>query len=204
MHLRCSYDCPLTAVELTDGLEGICLDDPDQEPVPIAKDDLNRFQLHMEGFLDQIREANRMHGEAHGIDGDHHCVGYKVYGDRRVGFVFISRPITDGLIDPLGLRRLCRDDEYLILLSPCTRVEDVALKFRMFQDNMIHISMTDSLDPRNFDLRVEALISELLKQEGEEEPRFASSRKPSTKIIGSSNINATINSTSPGRSRPKG
>lgn len=43
--LRCQHGCPLTLVEVEGGLEAVCLEHTEEDPVPIEEDDLYRYRV---------------------------------------------------------------------------------------------------------------------------------------------------------------
>lgn len=153
--LRCQHGCALTLVTVEGGLEGVCLNHPEEDPVPVEEDDLCRYAFSTETLLNNIRIANKLNGELHTIDGYCVYVGYKTYNARRTGFVFISQINDEQLIKSLGLKRLCEKDDILIILTPFSKIEDVAIKTNMRHDRIIQISLADSLDFQCFELSVE-------------------------------------------------
>ena len=59
---RCQHGCPLTVVQTEGGLEAVCLEHPEEDPIPIEKDDLNRYAFSVDMLLVQLRTANRIEG----------------------------------------------------------------------------------------------------------------------------------------------
>lgn len=160
---RCQHGCPLTVVQLEGGLEAVCLEHPEEDPIPIKKDDLNRYAFSVDMLLVQLRTANRIDGDLHRINGGYFYIGYKTYSDNRVAFIFISKIGNEKLVKLSGLKHLCKDDDILIVLTPASKIEDVALKGRLRHEKIIRTSLVSSLDPQTFELPIEKLISGLLK-----------------------------------------
>lgn len=160
---RCQHGCPLTVVQVEGGLEAVCPEHLEEDPIPIEKDDLSRYAFSIDMFLVQLRDANRIDGDLDRINGGYFHIGYKTYGDHRVGFIFIPK-IGDGkLVKLSGLKHLCKDDDILVVLTPASKIEDVPLKGSLRHDKIIQTSLASSLDPQTFELPIEKLISGLLK-----------------------------------------
>lgn len=164
---RCQHGCSLTVVEVEDGFEAVCLEHPEEDPIPIEKDDLNRYAFSIDMFLTHIRTVNRISGKLQRIQGGYFYVGYKLYNDNRVGFIFIPN-IGDGeLVKLSGLRRICKDDNILVVLTPASVIEDVPLKSRLRHEQIIQTSLVSTLNPQIFELPIENFISRLLKPKAE-------------------------------------
>ena len=160
---RCQHGCPLTVVQVDGGLEAVCLEHPEEDPIPIENDDLNRYAFSVDMLLVQLRTANRIDGDLHRINGGYFYIGYKTYNDNRVGFIFVSNIGKERLVKLSGLRHLCKDDDILILLTPASKIEDVPLKGRLRHDKIVQTSLASSLAPQTFELPIEKLILGLLK-----------------------------------------
>lgn len=160
---RCQHGCPLTVVQTEGGLEAVCLEHPEEDPIPIEKDDLNRYAFSVDMPLVQLRTANRIEGDLHRINGGYFYVGYKTYSDNRVGFIFISKIGNEKLVKLSGLKHLCKDDDILVVLTPASKIEDVPLKGQLRHEKIIQTSLVSSLDPQTFELPIEKLVSGLLK-----------------------------------------
>lgn len=164
---RCQHGCPLTVVQVEGGLEAVCLEHPEEDPIPIERDDLNRYAFSVDMLLVQLRTANRIDGDLHRINGGYFYIGYKTYNDNRVGFIFVSNIGKEGLVKLSGLRHLCKDDDILVLLTPASKIEDVPLRGRLRHEKIVQTSLASSLasslDPQTFELPIEKLISGFLK-----------------------------------------
>jgi hypothetical protein len=166
---RCQHGCPLTVVQIEGGLEAVCLDHPEEDPIPIQKDDLNRYVFSIDMFLSQLRSANRIDDALSRIKGGYFYMGYKTYGDNRVGFIFIPNIGKGELVKLSGLRHLCREDDLLIILTSASAIEDVSLKNSLRHDKIIQTSLVKSLNPQTFELPIEKLVLSLLgKKSGQE------------------------------------
>ena len=79
---RCQHGCPLTVVQTEGGLEAVCLEHPEEDPMRIERDDLNRYAFSVDMLLFQLRTANRIDSDLHRINGGCFYVGYKPYSDK--------------------------------------------------------------------------------------------------------------------------
>ena len=160
---RCQHGCPLTVVRVEEGLEAVCLEHPEEDPIPIEKEDLNRYAFSVDMLLGQLRTANRIDGKLHRITGGSFYVGYKTYSDNRVGFIFIHRIGNEKLVKLSGLKHLCKDDHILVVLTPASTIEDVILKGQLRHEKIVQTSLVSSLDPKSFELPIDKLISGFLR-----------------------------------------
>jgi hypothetical protein len=160
---RCQHGCPLTLVRAGAKLEAVCLDHPEEDPISVSKDDLSRYAFSLDQFLFEVRFANRIDGDISRIQGGHFYIGYKYYNDSRVGFVFVRRIEGEEMLQLSGLRRLCEDDDILVVLTPKSGIEDLTLKGQLRKDNIVQMSLYSSLDPETSKLPIEELISGVLK-----------------------------------------
>lgn len=170
VRLWCQHGCPLTVIEVDGDLEAVCLDHPEEDPIPIEQDDLSRYAFSVDAFLARLRTANKIGGDLHRIEGGYFYLGHKLYDSGRVGLAFIPQ-IGDGdLVKLSGLKRLCADADLLIVLTPVSAIGDVALKQALRHDNIIQASLAEILDPQTFELSITELISGLLKPRDGKEP----------------------------------
>lgn len=160
---RCQHGCSLTIVETDGELEAVCLQHPEEDPIRIEKDDLSRYALSVDNLLSEIVSANRINGKLHRLGGDCFYIGHKTYNSNRVGFIFIQTIGKGKLLKVSGLRHLCKDDVILVVFTPVSQTEDVALKNVFRQDRIVQTSFAASLNPQTFELPIDKLVSGLLK-----------------------------------------
>lgn len=161
-NLSCSNTCPMEVVEINGQLFAICPKDTEIDPIPLTKDDLSRYAFCLDTFLDQIRIANKIGGKCQKL-GEHHIyLGYKNYDRKRAGFVFASGLGDATVLTLSGLKRVCREDYILIVLTLASQIEDVLLKEKLCQDNITQISLASSITPESFELPIEKFVSDLL------------------------------------------
>jgi hypothetical protein len=161
---RCQHGCALTIVQVDGGYEGVCLDHPEENPVPIKEEDLGRYVISIEALLNQIRIANKIEGKLHTIDGRYYYAGYKIYDTQRTGFIFVHNINKEPLASILGLKHLCREDNNLVILSPYSKIEDVTLRASLFSNRIIQAALADCLNTQTFEISVETAIIELLRK----------------------------------------
>ena len=162
---RCQHGCSLTIVQGERGLEAVCLQHPEEDPIRIDSDDLNRYAFSLDNFLLQIVSANRVDGKPLRISGDCFYMGHKTYNSNRVGFIFIQTIGKGKLLKLSGLKHLCKDDDLLVVFTPVSQTEDVALKNALRLDRIVQISFAASLNPQTFELPIEKLVLGLLRTE---------------------------------------
>jgi len=92
---RCQHGCNLAVVEIDGEIEAVCLDHPEEDPIPIDRDDLSRYSFSVDRFLFKVRTANCIEGEFQRIVGGYFYLGRKFYNDMQVGFIFISAAHDD-------------------------------------------------------------------------------------------------------------
>lgn len=156
---RCHHGCILTVQKLRQTYEAFCLNHPGEDAIPIGEDDLNRWRLSVIGLLGQLRDANGLDGKPHEIEPGCHYVGYRHYGETRVGFVLVSSHNNEHLLRFSGLRHLCKPDDALVIMTPRAKIEDVTLNAMLRQDRVVQTALVVSLNPKTFVLNVEPVIS---------------------------------------------
>jgi hypothetical protein len=166
---RCQHGCYLTVIEMDGDLEAVCLNHPEENPIPVDRDDLNRYAFLLDKFLFQVRAANGIEGDFHRISGGYFYIGYKTYDNSQVGFVFISNIGSDRLIKLSGLKCLCEEDDILVVLTPFSKIDDVLPRGRLHHDKIIQASLANSLNLQTFELPIEKLISRVLNAKAGEE-----------------------------------
>jgi len=152
----------LTAIWVGDEYVGICPHHPNGPPIPVKKEDLFTYAVSIEDLLDQIRSANNIDGQRNRINGFQY-LGHKTYGECRVGFVFIRRMGKNKVVNFTGLKHICEEDHILIVLTPASEVDDVAMKGMLENEKIVQTSLISSLNPETFDLPVERLSSGFLE-----------------------------------------
>lgn len=166
---RCQYGCNLTVVQHEGVLEAVCLEHPEEDPIPIDIEDLNRYILSTDMLLTQLRSANRIDGDFHRISGGFFYVGHKFYNESRVGFIFIPNIGNGELVKLKGLRNLCNEDDMIIVLTPASGIEDLSLKNNLRHEKIVQISLYDSINLKTFELSIEKFVSGLLKPKAKKE-----------------------------------
>ena len=154
---RCQHGCALTIVEGVHGLEGVCFDHPEEDPVTLTPDDLTRYAVSVSGLLEEIRTANGIGGSIQSIEGGYYHFGHKMYGESRVGFVFIRAIGDEALLTLTGLRSLCDDADLLVVVTPISIIDNMLLRKIFSHEKVIQTALIDSLDPTSFELRVDDL-----------------------------------------------
>ncbi|MFH0926835.1 MAG: hypothetical protein V1872_14590 [bacterium] len=165
INLRCQHGCNLTVMPVGNELEAVCLNHPEEDPILIKKEELNRYLFSIDGLLFQIRSANKIDGNLDKINGGYYYyLGHKTYSNNRVGFIFIYNLNKGSLVEISGLKHLCNGDNILIVLTPSSTIEDVILKNILYHDKIVQTSLIASLTPQTFELPIESLISTFLKK----------------------------------------
>jgi hypothetical protein len=160
---RCQHGCALTVIEKGDGYEAVCLDHPEEDPIPIPIEALNRYKLSIENLLSEIKSANEIEGPLKEISGGYFHFGYKFYNDIRVGCVFISNLDGAESIKLPGLKSLCQDDNALTVFTPVSRIDELELKKLPKHESILQISLADHLDPKTFLLPIDKLVRQFIE-----------------------------------------
>lgn len=169
--LVCNNTCPMEVVEMENRIFAICPQNAEVEPIPIEKDDLNKYAFNINRLLEQIRAANEIGGNLHRINESYSYIGYKTYDGNRVGFVFISKIANVGMLELSGLNQLCEDDDILVVLTPASKIEDVSLKGMLRDKKIVQSSLVSSVNLQTFELPIETLISGILKPKTEQKTK---------------------------------
>lgn len=164
---RCQHGCSLTINEAEEELEAVCLEHPEEDPIPITKEELSRYSFSIDMLLTHIRTANNLEGNLQRMTGGYFYVGYKLYNDNRVGLIFIPNIEDEKLIKLSGLRGICKDDNLLVVLTPATVIEDISLKKSLHHEQIVQTSLVSSLNPQTFKVPINKLLSGLLKPKTE-------------------------------------
>lgn len=170
---RCQHGCPLTIIQNEHGIEGVCLEHPEEDPVAIQEDELCRYSFSLPTFLELIRAANQLEGSLHLIDGDILYMGYKNYDRQRVGIVYVPNVGRDKLSQMLGIKRLCGEDDYLVVVNPFTKVEEIPLRTNLHQNKILQLSLADCLNTQTFEMPLDTIIAGIQKKDGKENTAIA-------------------------------
>ena len=169
--LPCENACPMDIAEVGGRLFAICPNDSEIDPVPLDSKDLDKYTFCMEKFLERVRRANSLEGKLHRIDQDYLYLGHATCKGRRVGFVFGFTVAHKSLLELTGVKSLCSDDYYLVLLSPVSLIEDLPRKRQLDRKRIIQTSLTTSLDLQTYVFSVKELLSELAEREADPEQK---------------------------------
>ena len=162
--LPCSKSCPMDIVEMDNELFAICPQDSDIDPIPLKRDELNKYQFCIKEFLEQIHSANKLSGPVQEIKPNYLYFGYKMYNNHRIGFVFGFDITTESMLELTGLKNLCLDDDYLVIFSPDSSIEDISLKQTLSKECIRQLSLTSSLNLETYKFAVDEIVSEILEQ----------------------------------------
>jgi hypothetical protein len=161
-NLPCSKTCPREIVEMQGEYFAICPDNAEIDPLLLSEDDLHRYAFSIQKLLEEIRKANRLNGRLHVIEPDYSYLGYATHQDRRIGFLFGFKITGKSVLDLSGLKRLCADDDFLVVFSPVSVIEDVSHKRELDRERVVQTSFVSSLNFQTYELSVEKLLSGLI------------------------------------------
>lgn len=173
-NLPCSNTCPMEVVEMDGGLFAICPQDSEIDPIPLEKDELGKYSFSVEKFLGHVRMANRLGGALHRIDKDYLYFGYTSFKNNRVGFVFGFAITPESVLELIGLKHLCEDDDYLVFFCPDSVIEDISLRKELSSEKIVQASFVSSLDFQTFRFSIDRLVSEILERRAETEQKSRS------------------------------
>ncbi|MBN1574823.1 MAG: hypothetical protein JW984_16625 [Deltaproteobacteria bacterium] len=166
---RCQHGCQLTVIQHDGAFEAVCLDHPEEDPILIERENLNRYILSTDMLLTQLRSANMINGDLHRISGGFFNIGHKFYNESRVGFIFIPNIGNGELVKLKGLKHLCDEDDVIIVFTPASGIEDVSLKNILRHEKIVQVSLYEYINTKTFELPIEKFVSGLLKPKAKEE-----------------------------------
>ena len=159
---HCQHGCTLTAVERGASFEAVCLDHPEEDPIPIDKDDLNRYTFSIENFLERIRIVNNIEGTVHEIGRDHYELGAKDVRGTRVEFFYAQNMKSS---ESQLMTMLKNDDsDVWIILSPVTKVKAIDQKNALLNEGIVSVSLLECMDLTTFKLPIDQILSGLPKE----------------------------------------
>lgn len=177
-NLLCSRSCPRQIVEMQGQFYAICPEDAEINPILLSEDDLNKYAFSIQKLLEEIREANRLSGSLHVIAPDYSYLGYATHQDRRIGFLFGFTAATKDLLELSGLKRLCADDDFLVIFSPVSMIEDVSYKRELERERIVQTSCVSSLNFQTYEFSFEKLLSGTIAREVEKEQKTKPLKEP--------------------------
>ncbi|WP_244085030.1 hypothetical protein [Desulforhabdus sp. TSK] len=167
----CSHACPMCSFPHEDCIETSPFSREKEIPSALRENGAHRYALCLRQFLSVLHRVNGFHGQVHRLDRDGFYLGRRVYGNRRVGFVFLRRVDEREVLKLAGLRYLCREDEFLVLLNPSFTIENLFTRHLLHQQNMVQKPLAQCLDPETLEIPLEEMVSEFLQLEKSEIPR---------------------------------
>jgi len=167
-NLPCPNACPMEVVPMEGKLFAICPRDSEISPIPLDRNELDKYAFCIEKFLEQVRMANKLGGVLHRIDKDYLYFGYMTYKGHRVDFIFGFTITRKSVLELTGLKRFCADDDFLVVFSPVSVIEDVSLKRELDRERVVQTSFTSSLNFQTYQLFLEKLLSGAIAREGAE------------------------------------
>jgi len=160
---RCPHGCYLTVEGV---LEAFCEEHPEEDPIPIDRDDLLRYTFSIEDLLKLIAQINNLSGSLQTIEGGFFYLGHKILKGKRIGFVMVRNLGSDWLTKLSGLKNICKPDEFLFALTPVTHAENIELENRLRQEKILLTTLLDAIDPQSFGLGLSKLLSMIEESSG--------------------------------------
>ncbi len=158
---HCPHGCSLSVRSLDDSYEAFCLNHPEEYPILIGEDHLNRWRFSVDTLLEEIIQVNGIHGGQRKIEASCIHLGHKIYGTCKIGFVFLPRIGAYKQMSLHGIKRFCRDDG-LVILTPASIFDEIPLESMLHMEKVIHSPLVESLDPRTSALPINAMVAPLL------------------------------------------
>jgi hypothetical protein len=177
--LPCANSCPMDVVEMDSRLYAICPQNSEIDPISVNRDELDKYQFSIVKFLEQVRSANKLDGSLHEIEQGYFYFGYTTDKGHRVGFVFGFTIARKSALEITGLKCLCADDDFLVVFSPVSMIEDVIHKRELDRERIIQTSFTSSLDFQTYEFSIDKLFSGILKRRAETKLKDWSVKEPS-------------------------
>ena len=166
--LPCENACPMDIVEIEGKQYAICPHDNEIDPIPLDENALERYEFSIERLLEHIRAANGFDGTLQRIDQDFFYLGHTTYNGSRVGFVFGFTCAHKGVLELTGLKRFCTDDDYLVVFSPVSVIEDVFIRRELGRERIVQTSFDLSLNFQTYQFSLEKLLSGAIAQKATE------------------------------------
>jgi hypothetical protein len=164
--LPCARACPKQIVEMQGRFYAVCPEESEIDPILLGEDDLHKYAFSIEKLLDEIRRANRLGGSLHRVNEDYLYLGYAAHKGRRTGFVFGFTIESNDALELSGLKRLCTDDDTLVVFSPVSAIQEVSVKRELHLQGIVQTSLKISVDFATFTFSIERLVSQLSAKEG--------------------------------------
>lgn len=156
---RCQHGCSLMVEETDDGLQGVCITHPEEDPVQINEDDLNRYHVSVENFLLKLTKVNDITNAFQKLHDGWFYAGYKEVNDKRAGFVFLQDIAQIKVSDLLGIKKIS-EDTALIVLTPFSNLELIDKKKILKTEGIISASLSEKMDLKTLKLPVDRLIED--------------------------------------------
>ena len=166
--LPCENACPMDVVEMAGKQYAICPQNNEVDPIPLDEDALEQYEFSIERLLERIRVANGFGGTLQKIDQELFYLGYTTYRGSRVGFVFGFICVRKSVLELTGLKRLCVDDDFLVVFSPVSVIEDVSIRRELGRERVVQTSFGLSLNFQTYQLSLEKLLSGVIAQRATE------------------------------------
>jgi len=163
----CASACPKDVVEMNGELFAICPHDSEIDPIPLREDDLPRYAFCIEKLFGRIREANKLGGSLHPINKDYTYLGYAKQRDNRIGFVFGFVVGSREALELSSLKRLCTDDNMLVVFNPVSGIEDMCLKRELCLQGIVQTSLVTCVNFDTFGFSLERLVAQVSGKEKE-------------------------------------
>lgn len=167
--LPCANACPMDVVEMNSRLYAICPQNSEIDPISLNRDELDKYQFSIEKFLELVRSANKLDGSLHEIEQDYFYFGYTTYKNNRVGFAFGIAIIRESILKLTGLKCLCMDDDYLVIFSPVSLIEDISRRKELGSEKIAQTSFASLLNFQTFQFSIDKLFSGILEHRAETE-----------------------------------
>lgn len=165
--LPCAKTCPRQIVQVQGQFHAMCPEDGEIDPIRLGEDDLHKYAFSMERLLEEIRKSNHLSGCVSFIEPGYSYMGYTMCDNHRIGFALGPAAGNDDELELSGLRRLCKDDDVLVVFSRVSVKDELCFKKELRLHGMIHTSLAASLDFTTFAFDIRALISRLSGKEQE-------------------------------------
>jgi len=183
--LPCARTCPMQIVAMQGQFYAICPEDSEIDPILLGENDLHKYAFSIEKFIEDIRKANRLSGNLSQIEPDYSYMGCTLCEGQRVGIVFVPSIGGKGLLELCGLKRLCVDDDVLIVFSPVSASDDISIRAGLSREKVIQTSLAASLDFRTCQIPLSKLVTQAIEAEREQR------RLPQTQVPGDELISLT-------------
>ncbi len=156
----CANACPMDVVSMEGQLFAICPEDSEVDPIPLAKDDISKYQFSLDMLIKAIREANNFAGDSYSFSSRMYFMGVQVVEQVSTAFILALFPDVQAA-EPHLLSlptRIAANYQRVVVITPSLSLTQEPIYAKLRTASIFPVTLPSSFGQDNYKISYVAAL----------------------------------------------